>query len=221
MYLVTLYTLYFVSIVAGVYGLVNHAYIRKSYFWISIFLLSSGIFQIISFLLARVFQNNLWFHYIIIPIYYLILYLVFSNFTKNKRTLRVNNGLFIIGGFMILVFDAIAINKGTIAVEAITVSNLVFSIASMVYFLDMLRISSLQSPFKTGKVYALTGILFYHSAIIFYWVAKTLVESMETNADVNHYISTEYVNHFMLIVYYVILLVALVVEKRDPIKDEY
>lgn len=221
MYLGSLYTLYLVSIIAGVYGVVNRSYIRKSFFWISIFLLSSGVFQIISFGLAKVFQNNLWFHHVIVLIYYLNFYFVFSNFTKNKRTLRINNVLFIIGGVLILVLDAQAINNGVIAVEAITVSNLVFSIAAMVYFLDMLRVSSLQSPFKTGKVYALTGFLFYHSAIIFYWVAKTLAESMEAGVGKSPYRSAEYINHAMLIIYYAILFVALVVEKRDPIKDEF
>lgn len=221
MYLATLYILYFISIVAGVYGLVNHAYIRKSFIWISIFLLSSGVFQILSYILARAYQNNLLFNNAIILIYYVIIYLVFSNFTKNERTLRINNVLFIIGGIMILVLDAVAINKGAMAIEAITVSNLVFSIASMVYFLDLLRTSSLQSPFKNGKVYALTGFLFYHSAIIFYWVARIILTSMEAGEEETSYRSTEYINHFMLVIYYTILFVALVVEKRDPIKDEF
>lgn len=125
------------------------------------------------------------------------------------------------GGITILILDAVAINKNGMAIEAITVSNLVFSIASMLYFLDMLRSSSFQSPFKSGKVYVLTGFLFYHAAIIFYWVAKTLVKSMDNQLEQTSYVSAEYINHVMLIVYYIILFVALVVEKRDPIKDEY
>ena len=221
MYLATLYILYFVSIVAGVYGLVNRANMRKSFFWLSIFLLSSGVFQVLSYILARVYHNNLLLYNITVLVYFLIVYLIFANFTKNKRTLRINNILFIIGGIAVLVLDAVAINKRGMAIEAITVSNLVFSIASMVYFLDMLRSSSLQSPFKTGKVYALTGFLFYHSAIIFYWVAKTLVRSLETSTDRASYTSAEVINHVMLVLYYAILFVALVVEKRDPIKDEF
>jgi len=221
MYYLSLYSLYLVSIVAGIYGLVNRKVIRKSFFWISIFLLLSGIFQIFAFLLAKNFQNNLWFMNAIIPIYYLILYLIYANFTKNQRTLTINNGLFIIGGIAILVLEGIAIHKNTLAYEAITVSNLVVSIAAMVYFLDMLGNSSLQSPFKTGKVYALSGFLFYHAAIIFYWVVRIILMKMETGEVRAAYPVTEYINHFMLIIYYAILFVALVVERRDPIKDDF
>ena len=221
MYLITLYILYLVSIVAGVYGLVNRAHIRKSFFWLSIFLLCSGVFQYTSHVLAKIYQNNLLWNNIILLIYYLIVYLIFVYFTKNPRTLRINNILFLIGGIIILVLDGVAINKGVMAFEAITVSNLVFSIASMLYFLDMLRTPSLQSPFRTGKVYALTGFLFYHTAIIFYWVAKILIESMEPGTGGSQSTLAAYVNHIMLIIYYIILFVALVVEKRDPIKDEY
>lgn len=120
-----------------------------------------------------------------------------------------------------MILDGVAINKGAVPVEAITVSNLVFSIASMLYFLDMLRNSTLQSPFKTGKVYALTGFLFYHAAIIFYWVARIMILTIEAGEVNTTYRSTEYINHFMLVIYYAILFVALVVEKRDPIKDEF
>lgn len=221
MLLVSLYIICIISAAAGIYGLLNLKHIRESFKWISVYLLVSGIFQYLGYIFSKIYYSNKLWYNLIILIYFILIYLVFYHFTKSKTIQRFNHFLFIIGGFVILILDVRAIHMDVLSIDAITMSSLVYSIASMVYLLDMLRTPGVQLPFKTGKVYALAGILLYNSAIIFFWAAKKVTLQMNNESIQGFMYSLEIINQVMLVVFYVILFLSLRIEKFDDIKDEF
>ena len=208
-------TLLIIAVLGGLYGLSQYKNIRKSFLWLSVFLLFSGLAQFLAIYLGYKFGNNKTFLSLLTPFYYIFIYLIFSNFSKNRLTLKVNNLVFIFGSIPIFIYTVIAINKGALAIEAISISNVVYSIAAMIFFLDLLNRPIKISPFRLPKFYALTAFLFYHSAIFFFWTSQSLFKT-ELNK-----ISLGMVNNVMLLIYYTILSVAIIVErKHNPEKAD-
>lgn len=216
-----LYLICAIAIGTGLYGLIVNKYMRTSFRWIAVFLLSAGLIQLAAYFSVLIFKTNLLLYNIATLFYYIVIYLVFAHFTRSKTISKINNILFLIGGIAILALVAFAINTNSLSIAAITISGFVFSVASMVYLLDLIRTPGSQSPFKTGKIYALGGILLYYSATIFFWASKKISASMNYNIPRESLIRAEYINQVMIIIFYVILLISLVVEKKDFVKDEF
>lgn len=221
MLIIFLYTLCIIAVAAGIYGLANRKHLRTSFKLLSILLLSQGVIQYTAFLFIFIFKTNILLYNIATLFYFVIIYLVFANFTKNKNVLVLNNILFTIGGIAVLSLIAIAIYNNTPAIAAITISSFVFSVASMIYLLDMIRTPGTQSPFQTAKIYALAGILAYYSAIIFFWAYKKISASMKYDLPSESVMRAEYINQVMLIIFYVLIFISLIVEKKDEVKDEF
>lgn len=221
MLIILLYTLCIIAVAAGIYGLINQKHLRKSFKWLSILLLSQGIIQYTAYLFILIFKSNILLYNVATLFYFLVMFIVFANFTKSKSVLVFNNILFTIGGVAVLTLIAIAIYNNSVAIAAITISSFVFSLASMVFLLDMIRTPGTQSPFKTAKIYALAGILVYYSAIIFFWAYKKISASMNYEIPTENILRAEYINQIMLIIFYVIIFISLVVEKKDVVKDEF
>ena len=210
---VFIYFILAIATMGGIYGLIKRKSLRKAYLWLAIFLLSSGVLQYASSYVAYVNHNNVIFISMLTPIYYLLIYLIFSNLSKNKRTLYIINIVFLIGFLPLLLYSAKAISNGNLAIEAISIGNMVYSLGSMILFLDMVMEPLPTSPFTQAKFYILTAFLFYHSAIIFFWATQKLYQGHQTS------VSTNSINYFMLFIYYTILFGALIVEKKYGLKD--
>src|SRR5690606_40263299 len=123
-------------------------------------------------------------------------------------TLIANNIVFIVGSLPILIYTGISIDKGVLAIEAISIANVVYSIAAMIFLLDILNTPIKFSPFKLPKFYALTAFLFYHSAIFFFWTSQKLFKT-----DINK-LSLAIINLVMLMIYYIVLIISLFVELK-------
>ena len=202
------YVLLSIATLGGLYGLSQFKKIRISFFWLSVFLLFSGLAQFLAIYIGGRFGNNRFYLNMLTPFYYILIYLIFSNFSKDKLTLKANNIVFIIGSLPVFIYTVIAINKGALAVEAISITNVVYSIAAMIFFLDILNRPIKISPFRLPKFYALTAFLFYHSAIFFFWTSQKLFQT-EMNK-----LSLAMLNAVMLVIYYSVLFGALIVERN-------
>lgn len=207
-YYILNYILLSIAVLGGLFGLSQYKKIRISFLWLAVFLLFSGLAQFLAIYLGKTYGNNRAFLSLLTPFYFLLIYLIFSNFSKNKLTLIANNIVFIVGSLPILIYTVIAINKGHLAIEAISIANMVYSIAAMIFFLDILNTPIKFSPFKLPKFYALTAFLFYHSAIFFFWTSQKLFKT-----DMNK-LSLAILNMVMLLIYYIILCGALIVERK-------
>lgn len=209
------YILLSIALFGGLFGLSQYKKIRRSFVWLSVFLLFSGLAQFLAIYLGSRLGTNKVFLSLLTPFYYIFIYLIFSNFSKNKLTLKANNLVFIIGSVPVFIYTVIAINKGALAIEAISITNVVYSIGAMIFFLDLLNTPIKISPFRLPKFYALTAFLFYHSAIFFFWTSQSLFKT-ELNK-----MSLGMVNVVMLLIYYSILSVAIIVErKHNPEKAD-
>jgi len=208
-YYILNYILLSIAVIGGVFGLSQYKKIRISFFWLALFLLFSGLAQFLAIYLGRTFGSNRTYLSLLTPFYYILIYLIFSNFSKNKLTLIANNIVFIVGSLPILIYTGISIDKGVLAIEAISIANVVYSIAAMIFLLDILNTPIKFSPFKLPKFYALTAFLFYHSAIFFFWTSQKLFKT-----DMNK-LSLAIINMVMLLFYYLILVTAVIVELRN------
>lgn len=197
-----------IATLGGLYGLSQYKHIRKSFFWLAVFLLFSGLAQFLAIYIGKLYGTNRVYLNLLTPFYYIFIYLIFSNFSKNKLTLIANNIVFIVGSLPVLIYSIMAINKGMLAIEAISITNMVYSIAAMIFFLDILNTPIKLSPFKLPKFYALTAFLFYHAAIFFFWTSQKLFKT-----ELNQ-VSLAMVNVVMLLIYYCILGGALIVERK-------
>lgn len=207
-FLILNYILLSIAVLGGLFGLSQHKYIRKSFIWLAVFLLFSGLAQFLAIYLGTKYGNNKIYLSLLTPFYYILIYLIFSNFSKNKLTIKANNLVFIIGSLPILIYTVISINKVEVAIEAISIANVVYSIAAMIYFLDILNTPLKFSPFKLPKFYALTAFLFYHSAIFFFWTSQKFFQTEMNKVSLNM------VNVFMVLIYYCVLFGALIVERK-------
>lgn len=202
------YILLSIALIGGLYGLSQYKKLRASFIWLAVFLLFSGLAQFSAIYLGRMFGTNRAFLNLLTPFYFILIYLIFSNFSKHKLTLIANNVVFIIGSLPILIYTFISINEDALAIEAISISNVVYSIAAMIFFLDILNTPIKFSPFRLAKFYALTAFLFYHSAIFFFWTSQKLFKT-----DMNK-LSLAIINAVMLLIYYCILFGALIIERK-------
>ncbi len=210
---VFMYFILAIATLGGIYGLIKRKSLRKAYLWLAIFLLSSGVLQYASIFVTYMYHTNVIFISMLTPIYYLLIYLIFSNLSKNRKTLFILNMVFLIGFVPLLLYSAKSISNGNLAIEAISIGNMVYSLGSMILFLDMVMEPFRTSPFKQAKFYVLTACLFYHSAIIFFWAVQKLFEGHVSS------VSTNLINYFMLFIYYTILFGALIVENKYGLKD--
>jgi len=202
------YILLSLAVLGGLFGLIQFKKLRTSFVWLAVFLLFSGLAQFLALYIGMKFGNNRAFLSLLTPFYYILIYLIFSNFSKNKLTLIANNIVFIIGSVPLLIFTGISIDNGVLAIEAISIANVVYSIAAMIFFLDIVNTPIKFSPFKLPKFYALTAFLFYHSAIFFFWTSQKLFKT-----DINK-LSLAIINLVMLMIYYIVLIISLFVELK-------
>lgn len=209
------YILLTIALLGGLYGLSQYRNLRKSFVWLAVFLLFSSLAQFLAIYLGSRFGTNKVFLSLLTPFYYILIYLIFSNFSKNRITLKANNLVFILGSIPIFIYTVISINKGGLAIEAISIANVVYSIASMIFFLDLLNTPIKISPFRLPKFYVLTAFLFYHSAIFFFWTSQSLFKT-ELNK-----MSLALVNIVMLLIYYTILSVSIIVERKHNPEKAY
>src|SRR5690606_8606664 len=98
------FTLLSIALIGGLYGLTQYKKLRTSFLWLAVFLLFSGLAQFSALYLGRMFGTNRAFLNLLTPFYFILIYLIFSNFSKNKLTLIANNVVFIIGSLPILIY---------------------------------------------------------------------------------------------------------------------
>ncbi len=206
---VTIYITLAIAFFGGVFGFIYLKRLRSSFKWLSAFLLFSALAQGFGQFLGQWYGTNLLYYNVILPVYYLLIYLIFANFSKDKRTLAINNILFAIGAIFLFIFLAIDINNGSKSDKAITICNLFYSLAAFILIFDMLRAPLKKSPLAMPEFYFLFGFLFYHSSIIFFWAADAIFKN-ESNK-----FSIAYVNITMLFIYYCTLTATLVVESKN------
>lgn len=201
--------IFILALAGGFYGLFLFKYLRTSFRWLAVFLVFSGLAQILAVFVGRRYGTNELYSNLITPVYYILSYLIFAHFSKDKRTLIFNNVLFIIGAVFLFIFLAIDINQGILSKKAISIGNFVFSLAAFIFFFDMIKSPLKTSPLKMPKFYFLFAFLFYHSSIIFFWAAEALFK------DYISKFSMAYLNIAMLFIYYCILIIALGVEIKS------
>ena len=208
-HLIVLICLYSTAFLGGIYGLTQFKNLRLSFKWITVFLLFSGLVQAGALMIGTFYGTNRLYNNLTIPCFYLLSYLIFANLSKDKRTLAINNILFIVGAVFLFFFMAIDINLGIMSKKAISVGNLVFSLASFLFFFELIKKPLRKSPLQMPKFYFLFSFLFYHSSVIFIWAAKAMFEN-----DTNQY-SIQYLHVATLTAYYCILTASLVVESKN------
>jgi len=198
-----------IAFFGGVYGLINLKRLRTSFKWLTVYLLFSVLAQVLGYFVGQGLGSNQIYFIVVSPFYYLLVYLIFANFTKNKRILAINNILFAIGALFLFVFLAIDIHAGNTSDKSVSICNFLYSLASFIFFFDMLKAPIKKSPLKTPEFYFLFGFLFYHSAVIFFQAADALFVNEFNKLSLN------YLHVAMLIIYYCTLSASLVVENKN------
>ncbi|NEN23652.1 hypothetical protein G3O08_09070 [Cryomorpha ignava] len=200
--------IYTISLGASIICLVNFRKLNKSFRWLGIFLLAASLSQITAYALMVTRGSNVDFYNVVILVNIILIFNIFVNINGNRRTKIWLTGIFAFGFLSTLSFVWSGIANQTFSVQGLALMSITVALGALIILFGMMRNPLNSSPLKMGWLWLLMGFLFYYTSTFSYWTAT------EFTSQVNAKKSLQNVNIVLIIIFYLILLTAIIIQLK-------
>ncbi len=206
--MITSYIVYFLSLSAGMFILIQKRWFTPPYFLLGIYLLGVGLLQITAHLFSLYFGSNALLYLVSIPVTYVVIFMIFH---KLISIIRIKKQLWIFFGvlFAVIIFQFLYIDLHKIAAvsEILVTYNIGIVGFCLLYYLQMLQIPERIRPSRQGVFWIVTGFFFYFLLSFVYWMVSSLFPRTIPGL--------KYFNDILVIMFYLVLWVGIFVHLKE------
>lgn len=200
--------IYSVSIFSSLLCFINFRKVNKSFKWLGAFLLFAGTSQIVAHILMVKIGTNLDFYNWVTCINLVLIYLVLINVKSTRRTKRWLTSIFVLGIIITSAFVWVGLAHNHFSFRGLASMSVTVALGALIVLFGKLRNPLNVSPLKMGWLWLLMGFLFYYASTFSYWTAINFINELNTK------LTLQKVNFFLIIVFYLILLTAIIVQLK-------
>ena len=141
--------------------------------WVGLFLFFAGTSQIIGYLIAIHYRNNVAYYHIVLIINSALLFIILSKMLSDKSYQRKLAAVFIIGAIGIIYFISLSFSSG-FASRGLTILNIIVPVGCLLYLYEILKIPVEVPLIHQGKFWIASALLVHHFSSFTLWIAYEL-----------------------------------------------